>query len=77
MRRRDLLKLVGSGAICWALSARAQQPSKTYRLGYLASARIPNLIEALQTGLRELGYVEGKTSSRPKIDMYWARGSPF
>jgi len=54
MRRRDLLKLVGSGAICWALSARAQQPSKTYRLGYLASARIPNLIEALQTGLREL-----------------------
>jgi putative ABC transport system substrate-binding protein len=60
MRRRDLLKLVGSATICCALSARAQQPVKTYRLGYLASARIPNLIEALQMGLRELGYVEGK-----------------
>jgi hypothetical protein len=60
MRRRDLLRLVGSAAICWALSARAQQPAKIYRLGYLASARIPILIEALQTGLRELGYVEGK-----------------
>jgi putative tryptophan/tyrosine transport system substrate-binding protein len=60
MRRRDLLRLVGSAAICWALSARAQQPAKIYRLGYLASARIPILIEALQTGLHELGYVEGK-----------------
>jgi putative ABC transport system substrate-binding protein len=26
----------------------------------LAEARIPHLIEALQAGLRELGYVEGK-----------------
>jgi putative tryptophan/tyrosine transport system substrate-binding protein len=60
MRRRDLLKLIGSASICRALSARAQQPAKTYRLGYLASTRIPNLIESLQTGLRELGYVEGK-----------------
>jgi putative ABC transport system substrate-binding protein len=60
MRRRDLLKLVGSAAIWWALSARAQQPLKIYRLGYLALARVPSSIEALQTGLRELGYVEGK-----------------
>jgi putative tryptophan/tyrosine transport system substrate-binding protein len=58
-RRRDLL--VGCAAMCWALSARAEQPSKIYRLGYLASARIPsNNIYALRTGLRELGYVEGK-----------------
>jgi hypothetical protein len=56
----DLLKFVGSAAIWWALSARAQQPAKTYRLGYLASARIPNLIESLQTGLRQLDYVKGK-----------------
>ena len=61
MRRRDLFKLVGSATICWALSARAQQPAKVYRLGYLASARIPsNNIYALRTGLHELGYVEGK-----------------
>ena len=30
------------------------------RLGFLSVARIPNAIDALQTGLRELGYVEGK-----------------
>ena len=60
MRRRDLIKLVGSAAICWPLLSRAQQPPKIYRLGYLAPARIRTLVEALETGLRELGYVEGK-----------------
>ena len=39
---------------------RAQQPVKIYRLGYLAPVCIPHLIDALLTGLRELGYVEGK-----------------
>jgi putative ABC transport system substrate-binding protein len=37
-----------------------QQPSKLYRLGYLATAQAPDLIEPLKAGLRELGYVEGK-----------------
>jgi putative tryptophan/tyrosine transport system substrate-binding protein len=41
-------------------SSRAQPSSKVYRLGYLAGVRLPHLIEALQAGLRELGYVEGK-----------------
>jgi hypothetical protein len=41
---------------------RAQQPSRICRLGYLSTARVPNLIEALQAGLRELGYIEGKKS---------------
>jgi putative tryptophan/tyrosine transport system substrate-binding protein len=61
MRRRDFIALLGIAVNGWSLSAPAQQPSlKVYRLGYLASARIPNLIEALQTGLRGLGYIEGK-----------------
>jgi putative tryptophan/tyrosine transport system substrate-binding protein len=46
--------------VAWPLAGGAQQPSKLYRFGYLAEARIPHLIEALQAGLRELGYVEGK-----------------
>src|SRR6516225_9530082 len=29
-------------------------------VGYLAAARIPRFIEALQVGLRERGYVEGR-----------------
>jgi hypothetical protein len=33
--------------------------SKVVRLGYLAPARLPNLIEALRAGLRDFGYVEG------------------
>ena len=36
------------------------QPSKIYRIGYLAPARIPHLIEAFQDGLRKLGYIEGQ-----------------
>src|SRR5215472_7807087 len=60
MRRRDFMAFVGGAAIGWPLSVRAQPPSKLYRLGYLSATRIPIGIEALQTGLRELGYVEGK-----------------
>jgi putative tryptophan/tyrosine transport system substrate-binding protein len=59
MRRRDFIILAGGAMTDWSLAAAAPQPRKIYRLGYLAPARIPNLIEALQTGLHELGYVEG------------------
>ena len=51
MRRREFVS---------AAAARAQPSSKVHRLGYLSVTRIPNVTEALQTGLRELGYVEGK-----------------
>jgi putative tryptophan/tyrosine transport system substrate-binding protein len=57
--RREFIAAL-SGAAAWPVVARAQkQPVKIYRLGYLAPARIPHLIDALLTGLRELGYVEG------------------
>src|SRR5215831_13369509 len=59
MRRRAFITLLG-GAAAWPLAARAQQPAKVVRLGYLAPARLPNLIEALLGGLRDLGYVEGQ-----------------
>jgi putative ABC transport system substrate-binding protein len=60
MKRRKLITLLGGTSIAWPFAVRAQSPTKTYRLGYLALARIPNLVEALQTGLRELGFVEGR-----------------
>jgi putative tryptophan/tyrosine transport system substrate-binding protein len=44
-------------------SAAAQQPTKTPRIGYIATAfpsSTPARIEAFRQGLRELGYVEGK-----------------
>ncbi len=43
--------------------ARAQQPKKVSRIGYLSSdspSTIAERIEAFRQGLRELGYVEGK-----------------
>jgi putative tryptophan/tyrosine transport system substrate-binding protein len=56
--RREFIASLG-GAAAWPMVARGQQPVKIYRLGYLAPDRIPHLIDALLTGLRELGYVEG------------------
>ena len=65
-------KLVGLFAIVLAfvfagVEARAQQPKKVPRIGYLspvdAAASNPARVEAFRQGLRELGYVEGKNIS--------------
>ena len=60
MKRRTFITLLGGAAVAWPLAARAQQSTKVVRLGYLAPARLPNLIEALRAGLRDFGYVEGQ-----------------
>jgi len=58
-------------------SVEAQQPAKVPRIGYLIGARlsaIANRTEAFRQGLRELGYVEGKSiviewrSAESKLD---------
>ena len=53
-------------AMLFALSvlANAQQPTKVPRIGFLLAnspSTISARVEALRQGLRELGYVEGKT----------------
>ena len=52
--------------LTFSVSAEAQQPTKVPRIGYLSAAS-PSAnaarIEAFRQGLRELGYVEGKTLS--------------
>jgi putative ABC transport system substrate-binding protein len=59
-----LLSIVVLG---WGGLADAQQPTKIPRIGYLALRNKPSPatpdpgVEAFQQGLRELGYVEGKT----------------
>jgi putative tryptophan/tyrosine transport system substrate-binding protein len=61
MRRRRFF--VASGAVMLALALRplvAQPALRTVRIGYLAPARIPHLLEAFIGGLRDLGYVEGQ-----------------
>jgi putative tryptophan/tyrosine transport system substrate-binding protein len=62
MRRREFITLLctTAGMLCLLRSRAQPQSSKTHRIGYLALAKIPHLIEALQDGLRKFGYVEGE-----------------
>ena len=61
MRRREFISLLGGTAAAWPLIARAERIA---RVGYLgltsASAVQASRIEAFRSGLRNLGYVEGK-----------------
>jgi putative ABC transport system substrate-binding protein len=72
VRRRDFLALLGSATVAYPLPLSAQQPAKVPRIGFLrfgsASANAGR-VEALRAGLRELGYVEGKTII---IEFVWA-----
>jgi ABC-type uncharacterized transport system substrate-binding protein len=60
IRRREFITLLG-GAAAWPLAARAQQPTKIARIGFMRAAG-PNEKEfdAFRSGLRALGYVEGQ-----------------
>ena len=56
------------------LAAHAQQPKKIPRIGFLIATSplvIAARIDAFKQGLRELGYVEGKSI---EIDFRWADG---
>jgi putative tryptophan/tyrosine transport system substrate-binding protein len=64
LKRREFITLLGSAAAAWPLAARAQQPTHVARIGYVsgtgsAADRGP-FVEALQQGMREHGYVDGK-----------------
>jgi putative tryptophan/tyrosine transport system substrate-binding protein len=71
MRRREFIAGLG-GAAAWPLAARAEQPSKVARIGFLnvapASAWADD-VEAFQVGLHDLGYIEGKNIV---IEFRWA-----
>lgn len=56
MRRRGFITLLG-GAAAWPLVARAQQPGRTRRIGFLGPERRLN---KMRQGLGDLGYVEGR-----------------
>src|SRR5215471_2893992 len=48
----------------FCFSVGAQQPARIPRIGYLTGAHLTAIaarIEALRRGLREIGYIEGKT----------------
>jgi putative tryptophan/tyrosine transport system substrate-binding protein len=64
MRRREFITLLRGAAMAWPLPARAQQPGKVWRIGFLsAQPRATSgsrLYAGFQQGMRELGYVEGQ-----------------
>ena len=66
MRRREFITLLGGATATWPLAARAQQPGKVARIGYLGlttPSSHAKYSQAFRDGLRRLGYVEGTTSS--------------
>jgi putative tryptophan/tyrosine transport system substrate-binding protein len=72
IRRREFVSLLG-GAAAWSLPARAQQPAKIARIGFMRAAG-PNEKEfnAFRSGLRALGYVEGQNIA---IEQRYAAGA--
>lgn len=74
MDRRTFVTIVAGTCLLPSLAVRAQRDGKPVRIGLLAPATEPGAgsridLAALRTGLRELGWVEGKNLS---IEIRWA-----
>jgi putative tryptophan/tyrosine transport system substrate-binding protein len=61
IRRRDFIGTLG-GAAAWPLAAHAQQGTTTPQVGILDPG-IPQHFEAFRRGMRDLGYLEGRSIS--------------
>jgi putative ABC transport system substrate-binding protein len=59
--RRQLGALLGAASFAWPLEVRAQQPGRTYRLGFLtANPRSSPQYDALYEELGRQGFIEGQ-----------------
>ena len=72
MKRREFITLLCSAAAAWPRTGHAQAPVKIARLGFLGAtfaASWDRRMEAFQSSLRDLGYVQGKNIF---IESRWA-----
>jgi putative tryptophan/tyrosine transport system substrate-binding protein len=60
VNRRDFVTFLGGAVAACPLVARAQQPGKAARIGYLAIRAPMSADEALLQALRELNWIEGR-----------------
>jgi putative ABC transport system substrate-binding protein len=61
IRRRDFVTLLGGVSVVWPLVASAQEPGRTYRIGFLVpTPRESPAVVALFDELRVNGFVEGQ-----------------
>ena len=73
--RLTLVATFALGVLVWPLAAEAQQAQRIYRIGLLGVASPSGYapqVEAFRGGLRDLGYVEGKSVV---IEFRWAEGN--
>jgi putative tryptophan/tyrosine transport system substrate-binding protein len=76
MRRREFITLLGSAAVAWPVTTRAQRSERTWRIGVLMSTPADDKegqarINAFIQGLQGLGWVDGRNV---RIDTRWAAG---
>jgi putative ABC transport system substrate-binding protein len=74
MQRREFITLLGRAAVAWPLTAEAQTPDRLRYVAWLGlgHAGTPSpYLDSLKTGLRELGWIEGRNL---KIVAFWATG---
>jgi putative tryptophan/tyrosine transport system substrate-binding protein len=74
MRRREFIAILGGAAACWPLGARAQQSNRPRLVGVLfamapGDPEAEMRVKAFETGLRELGWVEGRNM---RLEYRWA-----
>jgi putative ABC transport system substrate-binding protein len=77
MRRRDLIKLLGGGAVSWPLAARAQQPGQMRRIGVLMGSAADDQdgqvrLTGFLQGLRQSGWTDRRNV---QIDIRWGAGN--
>ena len=78
MKRREFITLV-SGAAAWPLAARAQQPERVRRIGFLSvvaesDPEIQTWIRELTQRLQELGWTSGRNV---RIDFRFGGADPM